>query len=132
MTALDTNVIVRVITRDNTKQAERAARLMKSQRLWLPKTVLLETEWVLRYTYGFEGAAIHKALSVLIALENLDVEDAANVRRALAWLAVGMDFADALHLASSERATSFVTFDRVLAKRATRASAAPAVELLTG
>ncbi len=130
MIALDTNLLVRVITRDDPAQAARAAQLMKAHRLFLPKTVILEVEWVLRYTYEFDPAAINRALSTLIALENLEVEDGAGVRRAIEWHQAGMDFADALHLASSERAQKFATFDRAMAKRANRAKATPPIELL--
>lgn len=132
MIALDTNVIVRVITRDDAAQARRAAALMKNDSLWVSKTVLLETEWVLRYTYEFEAAAINGALSKLAALENLTVEDAPSVDLALEWHLAGMDFADALHLASSGGAAKLATFDRRLARAAGRVTGAIPVELLSG
>lgn len=132
MIALDTNVIVRVLTRDDPAQARRAAAFMKKNALWLAKTVLLETEWVLRYTYEYDAASINRALSALAGLESLTVEDAASVERALEWHRQGMDFADALHLASPAGAEGFATFDRRLAKTAARASATPSVELLDG
>jgi predicted nucleic-acid-binding protein len=48
------------------------------------------------------------------------VEDAPVVAQALDWYAAGMDFADALHLASSQTADQFVTFDRKLAAKAAK------------
>lgn len=132
MIALDTNVVVRVITRDDPAQAQRAATLMKKNDLWLSKTVLLETEWVLRYTYEYDPAAIQLALSTLAGLENLTIEDAESVERALEHHRRGMDFADALHLASSGGATRFATFDKRLARSAARIAGAIPVELLDG
>lgn len=130
MISLDTNVVVRVITRDDPAQARRAAGLMKSNALWLSKTVLLETEWVLRYTYGYDAAAVHRALSTLAGLRNLTLEDRPGVLRALEWHAEGMDFADALHLASSAGAAKLVTFDKRLARSAARVAGAVPVDLL--
>ena len=131
MIALDTNVVVRVITRDDPEQARRAAALMKDHDLWLSKTVVLETEWVLRYTYGFAAAAVNRALSTLAGLQNLTLEDASSVAAALAWHERGMDFSDALHMAGSVQAASvFATFDRRLARAAARAGGALQVSLV--
>ncbi|MEZ4303019.1 MAG: type II toxin-antitoxin system VapC family toxin [Polyangiaceae bacterium] len=130
MIALDTNVIVRVITRDDEAQARRGAALMRENDLWLSKTVLLETEWVLRFTYEYDAANVGLALSKLLGLQNLTVEEPHAVERALAWHREGMDFADALHLASSGSAERFATFDRRMAKSVARAPGAIPVELL--
>jgi len=81
MIALDTNVVVRVLTRDDVAQAERAAEVMASGPLWLAKTVLVEIERVLRKGYGFDRAAVNRALTLLLGLENLSVEDAAAAHR---------------------------------------------------
>lgn len=132
MIALDTNVIVRVITQDDEAQARRAAALMRENSLQVSKTVLLETEWVLRYTYEYDTAAIHGALSTLVGLQNLTVEDWHGVELALQWHLDGMDFADALHLASSGGAARLATFDRKLARTASRVTGAIPVELLKG
>jgi predicted nucleic-acid-binding protein len=132
MIALDTNVIVRVITRDDPAQTRRAVALMKKNSLWLSKTVLLETEWVLRYTYEYDATATQHALSALVGLQNLTVEDGSSVELAIGWYREGMDFADALHLASSRNASRLATFDRRLAKTAGRTRGAIPVELLEG
>lgn len=130
MIALDTSVIVRVLTRDDPQQAEVAARVMESERLWLCKTALLETEWVLRHLYKKGREEIDRAFRKLLGLRRLDVEDRAAVGRALFWYSQGMDFADALHLASSKGALQFVTFDRDLALAARGIADCPAVDLL--
>ena len=96
----------------------------------MPKTVLVEVEWVLRKGYGFDRAAVNQALTALVSLENLSVEDAPAIRRALGWHAVGLDLADAVHLASSARAERFVTFDTAFAATAEKVGTEPGVERL--
>ncbi len=130
MIALDTNVLVRLITRDDPLQAQAAAEVMRADALWLPKTVLLELVWVLGYTYGFDRLNITLAITKLLGLAHLRAEDAARVALAVRGYQQGMDFADALHLASSEEAAEFVTFDRKLSSRAPELPGMPAVRLL--
>ena len=67
----------------------------------------------------------------LLALEQLHVEDRPAVLRACEWHVRGMDFADALHLASSSAADCLVTFDQRFAVRAEAAGARPEVEALS-
>jgi predicted nucleic-acid-binding protein len=130
MIALDTNVIVRLVTRDHPEQFEAARAVMRQDQLWLGKTVLLETEWVLRYSYGLRREAITEVLRRLLGYRRLQVEDRPGVLRALAWHAAGMDLADALHLASCGGAERFATFDRQLAAGARNLSGAPTVDVL--
>jgi predicted nucleic-acid-binding protein len=134
MIALDTNVLVRVVTADDPKQLEAALRVMQSEALWICKTVLLETEWVLRYTYELPPDVIQEAFRKLLGLPTLQVEQRGSVLQALSLYDKGMDFADALHLTSSREAERFATFDRNLAKlaRAEGTNDLPAVEWLDG
>jgi predicted nucleic-acid-binding protein len=130
LTATDTNVLVRLVTRDDPEQAERAAALFRSGEIFVAKTVLLETEWVLRYSYGLDRQALHRTLRTLLGYPALVIEDRAAVLRALGWYGDGMDFADALHLASSAGADRFATFDRALVRRTeSLATRPPAVAL---
>jgi len=123
MLAVDTNVVVRYLTNDDAVQTARALRLFHTQPILLLQTVLLETEWVLRYRYGFDRHAILNALRALAGLPDVHLEDAPVVSQALDWFAGGMDFADALHLAGSGMASRFATFDRALATSARRLKA---------
>lgn len=50
MIGLDTNLLVRLLTNDNKTQAKYAEKLIEDNPVFIPKSVLLETEWVLRYT----------------------------------------------------------------------------------
>ena len=129
MVAVDTNVLVRFLVRDDPKQAARAASLIQSAPVWISKTVFLETEWVLRSLYGFSPAALAEALQALAGLQKIFLEDEVAVARALAWYRDGLDFADALHLASVGNAKQFATFDRKLAKQAKRLTTLESIPL---
>jgi predicted nucleic-acid-binding protein len=121
MTAVDTNVLLRIVTNDDKSQAARAAAfLQKQDRVYLAKTVLLEFEWVLRRAYGFAPPGILAALRRLLTAGNLEVEDEVAVLQALDWYGQGMNFADSLHLASAAGARRFATFDTVLLSKARR------------
>jgi predicted nucleic-acid-binding protein len=109
--AADTNVIVRLLTGDEPQQTAQARRLFEAETIFLPKTVLLEAEWVLRRLYRLERLAVNQALAALLSLPNVRGEDEPLLRQALAWNRGGMDFADALHLASSRTSERFATFD---------------------
>jgi len=128
--ALDTNVLVRVVTRDDPDQLGPALEVMRSGPIWVSKSVLLELEWVLRYSYDLSREIIGQTLLKLLGLEELAVEDRDTVVRAHGWYSQGMDFADALHLASSQDAENFATFDRKLAKRREEIGEGPEILLL--
>lgn len=129
MLAVDTNVVIRLLTADEPRQAARARAAFASETIFLPKTVLLETEWVLRRLYGFGPQQIAAAFSALIALKNVRCEDLPAVSAALKWLSAGMDFADALHVASSGQALRFGTFDAKLVRRAKKHAAPEVIAL---
>lgn len=93
-------------------------------------TVLLELEWVLRGFYLLPRRDIVRAIRALAGIEHLVLEDGDAVLSALEAVDRGLDFADALHMARSARATAFATFDKRLAKRAKSLDLALTVELL--
>lgn len=117
MISIDTNVLVRLLTADDKVQADKAKQLFKRQQIYITKTVILETEWVLRFAYRFSAEAIAGAFIKLLGQENVIVEDAPHISLAASLLRGGMDFADALHLACSQDYT-FVTFDKKLKAKA--------------
>ena len=122
MLAVDTNVVIRLVTRDHPEQAARAAAVFRANAVFVPKSVLLETEWVLRHVYKLGADAILRALRGLLGLPNVLAEDPAAVITALNLLESGYEFADALHVATSAGADRFVTFDARLIKRARKTS----------
>ena len=120
MVAVDTNVLVRLITQDDAAQVARAARLFQREQVWIAKTVLVETEWVLRHLYGFSAQDTTDALQGLAGLSAVHLEDPLAVNQALSWLDAGVDFADGLHLASCGEATRFASFDARFMKNAAK------------
>ena len=117
MIALDTNVLARFYVDDpsdpeSVKQRPIAYRLLtESDQVYVPLTVILELEWVLRAFYGFAAADFVRVVRHLLGLPNVSVQEWARVTDALVWHADGLDFADALHLLASSHCTEFLSFD---------------------
>lgn len=130
MIAIDTNVLVRLVTRDDSAKAMRAAALFEENQVFVCKTVLLETEWVLRFSYELDRSVVLKTLKKVVGLPQVVLEDSPAVAEALTLFENGMDFADALHLASSRDAEQFATFDERLKKRTDTAASGRNVILL--
>lgn len=125
MAALDTNVLVRWLTNDDTRQSTRVASLLmekakNGERLFVPVTVMLELEWVLRSRYRFDKAAITSALDALLSVTELEFQTEPALEQAL-WLfkqAGAPDFADCLHVAlvSQSGQGPMLTFDEQASK----------------
>jgi predicted nucleic-acid-binding protein len=132
--ALDTNVLARFFIDDaDDPQAARqrpAAIAALSDRCFVPVTVMLEFEWVMRGFYTLPRRDIVAVMRALAGIEHITIEDRDAVLVALDAFDSGLDFADALHMSRSARATAFATFDQRLAKRARGLAMAPTVELL--
>jgi predicted nucleic-acid-binding protein len=134
MRALDTNVLARFFIDDAddaqaAKQRPSAVAAL-SERAFVAVTVLMELEWVMRGFYGLPPTDISRVLRVLSSIEHITLEDRSAVLMALDAFDQGLDFADALHMARSSRASGFATFDQRLAKRAKDLALSPPVELL--
>lgn len=129
MIALDTNVVVRLLVRDDPAQTAQAAALVAGNEVFLTTSVLLETEWVLRSRYRVPRTTILVAPRRLFGLDQLTLDHLAAAARALDLFEGGLDLADALHLALSAATAEFATFDRKLARCARELGVAPAVRL---
>jgi len=132
--AVDTNVLARFFVDDPddpeaARQRPRAVRAM-AEPVFVPVTVMLELEWVLRGFYELRPGDVARIVRALCGLANVALDDRDAVLTALDRYEEGMDFADALHLARSGRCSALLTFDRRLARRAARARSGPRVELL--
>ena len=99
MIAIDTNVLVRLLVNDDEAQGSRARAAFEAEDIWIGKTVLLETFWVLRSVYDFDDTAIARAIEGALGLPRVQVEDSERVKLALAAVADRIDIADALHVA---------------------------------
>lgn len=124
MASLDTNVLVRYLVRDDARQLALAKRLIQAalragQTLYVPITVILELEWVLRSNFGFDKEQIANAISSLLASVELSFESEAAAEVALAlYQRSRADFADCVHVALAHAAgeSPLWTFDRAASK----------------
>ena len=134
MIALDTNVLARFYCDDpNDPEAARqrpAARRLFEQEpaLFVPVTVVLELEWIMRGFYRLSPEDYARAMRHLLGLSNVTVEDWEGVTRALELHLEGLDFADALHWSRSAHCQSVASFDdRGFARRIKRLALHPPV-----
>jgi predicted nucleic-acid-binding protein len=128
MIAFDTNLLVRALVMDNPEQVAIARRLMAQDTVFISRTVLLETECVLRSRYNRSRSELLAFFRALLETENTVVETAEAIGHAVDWYAQGADFADALHLAACSSAVMH-TFDRDFCKAAREAGIAPEVQV---
>ena len=125
MIALDTNVLVRFLVRDDDAQAKRAGALVdrlteREERAYVSDIVLCELVWVLDRSYRYQRAEIFSAIAALAGARQLRFDSTDNIRRALAAFATGKgDFSDYLvreHALAAD-CEMVVTFDeRLLAE----------------
>ncbi len=118
MIAVDTNIIVRLLTQDDAEQYQKAHQLFASNEVFIADSVILECEWVLRFAYQFGSEQINTALTKLFGLPNVHLTHPALLAQTLAWHSQGLDFADAFHLAFSQHCKAFYSFDKKLVKAA--------------
>jgi len=124
MPSLDTNVLVRYVVQDDSGQLAAAKRLIarcvaEGQTLFIPVTVTLELEWVLRASFGYEKDNVLRALSNLFSAAELAFESERALEVALQLHREGSaDFADCLHIALASVAGErpLWTFDKGAAK----------------
>lgn len=116
MKAVDTNVLVRLVTGDDAPQAEIAGRIV-SGGVWISDGVLMEVEWVLRSFYRWPRQRIVGALADLIGQESVVLRSKAELDWVLDRYASGADWADMYHLLDARGLDGFLTFDRRLPAR---------------
>ncbi len=134
MKALDTNVLARFFIEDpDDAQAHKqrpAAMAAMGQRAYISITVVLEFEWLMRGFYKLSVPQTTSVLRALLSIEHITVEARLELEQAVQAAEAGMDFADALHVLRSGRATGFLTFDQALVRRAAQTGLRPTAELL--
>ena len=124
MAALDTNILVRFLVEDDAAQLAAARRLIRKcvnagETLFVPVTVSLELEWVLRSSYRFSKSVVIQTLAQLLASIELSFESEGALEVALVLYGQStVDFSDCLHIALSSRAgeSPLWTFDRAASK----------------
>lgn len=125
MISVDTNVLVRLLVVDDSAQSDAARALVQGNRVLILRTVLLETEWVLRSRFGLGRTLIHRFFSALVETTGVEIEADVCTRRAINAYGRGIDFADALHATATT--SSFHTFDVALIRRRRRVAGADIV-----
>jgi predicted nucleic-acid-binding protein len=127
MIALDTNILARLLLRDDARQHARARELLAQERDYTaPITVMQELVWVLEVNDCAREDIAH-GLDLLMGLPNFKPDLPEALRRALDLYIQGLDFADALHLALSEGSEELATFDKAFARQSSKLAAAPPV-----
>ncbi len=123
MIALDTNVLIRYLTRDNPEQAEAVRALLQGLTTngpgFICREVVIEVVWVLERSYRFRRERIANIVVELMATDTLVIEDDNDVAQAAAAYREGSaDFSDLMILAAANRvgAQPLYTFDRRFAR----------------
>ena len=116
MKALDTNVLARWIMRDHEEQYQLAEQVIVGG-AFVPITVIMELEWILRSVAGYSRDQTTGALRAIMELETLDFPDRDALARAIDDYRQGADWADLIHLIQASAAATFLTFDRKLSRR---------------
>jgi predicted nucleic-acid-binding protein len=119
MLAIDTNVLIRILARDDLKQAQMADKLT-AKGAWVSHLVLAEACWVLDAVYERTAAQLIAMLELLLTHESIVLQDADTVTFALDQfkLKPSLGFSDCLVLAIAQKAghTPLGTFDKQLSK----------------
>lgn len=119
MRAVDTNVLVRLLARDDPRQAA-AAEAFVARGAWVSHLVLVETTWVLDSVYGLDPSGIANAVEMLLEHRDLTIQEPDVVGRALAQFRgrPGLGFSDCLVLEVARKAGHLPlgTLDRDLAR----------------
>ncbi|WP_332776447.1 PIN domain-containing protein [Polaromonas sp.] len=124
MAALDTNILVRYLVEDDTTQLAAAKKLIRAavragDTIYVPITVMLELEWVLRSNFGFAKNTVAETLSALLSAAELSFESESALEVAFAlFQANSADFSDCVHIALAHAAgeSPLWTFDKAAAK----------------
>jgi predicted nucleic-acid-binding protein len=119
MRAVDTNVLVRLATRDDEKQVA-AAESFVADGAWVPHLALAESSWVLSAVYDLEPAAIAQAIGMFLNHQHLTLQEPDTVAAALAQFIKrpSLGFSDCLMVEIARKAGHLPlgTFDRDLSK----------------
>ncbi|HEV8145858.1 MAG TPA: PIN domain-containing protein [Bryobacteraceae bacterium] len=119
MRAVDTNVLVRIIARDDSPQTAAADRFIEPT-AWISSVVLAEAAWVLRRVYKLAPPELVATIETLLGHRNLVIQDAEAMAAALelfrARPALGFNHCVILETARRAGHRPLGTFDRALGK----------------
>lgn len=136
MIAVDTNVLARFYCVDpDDAEAMRQAPLARtimldSPALFVPLSVVLELEWVMRGFYRLPASSFCDAMEHLLGMPQVSVDRAAQIGSAIQLHRQGFDFADALHWVLSRHCDELVSFDdRGFARRLKKLGLMPTIRV---
>jgi len=118
MISVDTNIIIRFLTHDDNQQYKKAFSIFNSYEIFISDTVILETEWVLRFAYNYSTEEICSAFINLFGLKNIHLSNPSFIAQAIEWHKQGVDFSDAMHLTQCQQFETLYTFDKKFASKA--------------
>lgn len=129
MIGLDTNVLVRYLTRDDEPQYRATLKRLsrKGATFFVPDLVLVETDWVLTSLYDWTRNEIADAFARLLQVHNLQFEDEDRIRYSLGAVRRGADLSDELLVAKCREldCREFATFDTAIINRHSKFAIAP-------
>lgn len=85
MIAIDTNILVRLLTRDSEAEYKASHKLFATGEIFVPDSVILETEWVLRHACDLQPAEVCDAFRKVFGLGNVRLANGQRVAQAVAW-----------------------------------------------
>jgi predicted nucleic-acid-binding protein len=128
--AIDTNIILRFLTRQPKAQFEAARSLFRSGGLFVSTPVVMEVYFTLTGSVlAFADDHALEALDAVLRLPGVEVQQADEVFAAIAYARQGLPFKDACVLAFSADASRLVTFDKPFSKRAAKLKLRPVVQV---
>jgi len=128
MISLDSSILLRYITKDNARLSPVALAIITDNACFVSKAALMEIVFTLESVYRKSRDEIVTALRTIFGLTTVTVESQSVTAHAITWYAAGMDFGDAMILASSTGSDKVASFDRDFQRLAARIGATPRVE----
>ncbi|BCH31986.1 hypothetical protein MesoLjLc_39160 [Mesorhizobium sp. L-8-10] len=125
--AVDTNVLARALVDDGSEQAAESRRCMIANEIYVPDSVLLETEWVLRSRLKLSREEINALFAGLLSVPSTTFENKRRMADVVVAHKEGLDFADALHLHSAKGCDAMLTYDEEFIRRSRKIAGATPV-----
>lgn len=116
--AVDTNVLARALVDDGSEQSQRSRIVLSEKEIFVPDSVLLETEWLLRSIMKLDRTHINRTFAALVASANISFSNRSGIADVIAWHGAGLDFADAMHLRGAAGCEGLASFDAAFKRRA--------------
>jgi predicted nucleic-acid-binding protein len=116
--AIDTNIVIRILLRDDPTQIVLVDKLVSQGNLLITNTVVIETEWVLRAVYRYNCSELSDLFESLLEIDGIRLQDSDGFRWATERYRAGADFTDMMHLLELDDSDCFITFDRKMLRQA--------------